>query len=73
MNRFNNSTITKVFFGLIKACGEGISLVGTSIVILLDVQLKPLVCRQAISHVLRPGENRIVCMCVCVCTYIGSS
>ena len=37
VERFNSSPEAKVFFGSIKACGEGISLVGASRVIILDV------------------------------------
>ncbi|KAL6218503.1 hypothetical protein ACLB2K_011713 [Fragaria x ananassa] len=60
MERFNNSPDAKVFFGSIKACGEGISLVGASRVLILDVHLNPSVTRQAIGRAFRPGQKRKV-------------
>lgn len=60
MERFNNSADAKVFFGSIKACGEGISLVGASRIIILDVHLNPSVTRQAIGRAFRPGQNKKV-------------
>lgn len=60
MERFNNSDYAKVFFGSIKACGEGISLVGASRVIILDVHLNPSVTRQAIGRAFRPGQKKKV-------------
>lgn len=57
---FNNSPDAKVFFGSIKACGEGISLVGASRIIILDVHLNPSVTRQAIGRAFRPGQTRKV-------------
>ncbi|KAJ7967276.1 protein CHROMATIN REMODELING 35-like [Quillaja saponaria] len=60
MERFNNSPDAKVFFGSIKACGEGISLVGASRIIILDVHLNPSVTRQAIGRAFRPGQNKKV-------------
>ncbi|KAI4298300.1 hypothetical protein L6164_031877 [Bauhinia variegata] len=60
MERFNNSPYAKVFFGSIKACGEGISLVGASRIIILDVHLNPSVTRQAIGRAFRPGQKRKV-------------
>ncbi|KAF2322855.1 hypothetical protein GH714_031398 [Hevea brasiliensis] len=60
MERFNNSTDAKVFFGSIKACGEGISLVGASRIIILDVHLNPSVTRQAIGRAFRPGQKNKV-------------
>lgn len=60
MERFNNSSVAKVLFGSIKACGEGISLVGASRVIILDVHLNPSVTRQAIGRAFRPGQNKRV-------------
>ena len=52
MEQFNNSSVAKVFFGSIKACGdwEGLSLVGASRIIILDVHLNPSVTRQAIGR-----------------------
>lgn len=60
MEQFNNSPDAKVFFGSIKACGEGISLVGASRIIILDVHLNPSVTRQAIGRAFRPGQKRKV-------------
>ncbi|KAL8151375.1 hypothetical protein V2J09_021183 [Rumex salicifolius] len=60
MERFNKSTDAKVFFGSIKACGEGISLVGASRIIILDVHLNPSVSRQAIGRAFRPGQVKKV-------------
>ncbi|EOX97926.1 PREDICTED: protein CHROMATIN REMODELING 35 isoform X2 [Theobroma cacao] len=60
MERFNNSPDAKVFFGSIKACGEGISLVGASRVIILDVHLNPSVTRQAVGRAFRPGQKKKV-------------
>lgn len=60
MEKFNNSSSARVFFGSIKACGEGISLVGASRIIILDVHLNPSVTRQAISRAFRPGQERKV-------------
>ncbi|KAL5074018.1 hypothetical protein RYX36_013002 [Vicia faba] len=60
MEKFNGSPEAKIFFGSIKACGEGISLVGASRVIILDVHLNPSVTRQAIGRAFRPGQKRKV-------------
>ncbi|KAK9136293.1 hypothetical protein Syun_015623 [Stephania yunnanensis] len=60
MERFNNSPDAKVLFGSIKACGEGISLVGASRLLILDVHLNPSVTRQAIGRAFRPGQTRKV-------------
>ncbi|PON77400.1 Helicase ARIP [Trema orientale] len=60
MERFNNSPYAKVFFGSIKACGEGISLVGASRILILDVHLNPSVTRQAIGRAFRPGQQKRV-------------
>ncbi|RLN41709.1 hypothetical protein C2845_PM01G04010 [Panicum miliaceum] len=60
VERFNNSPEAKVFFGSIKACGEGISLVGASRVIILDVHENPAVMRQAIGRAFRPGQSKMV-------------
>ncbi|PKI59475.1 hypothetical protein CRG98_020106 [Punica granatum] len=60
MERFNNSPDARVFFGSIKACGEGISLVGASRIIILDVHLNPSVTRQAIGRAFRPGQKKKV-------------
>lgn len=60
VERFNISADAKVFFGSIKACGEGISLVGASRVLIMDVQLNPSVTRQAIGRAFRPGQKKRV-------------
>nr|TKR85072.1 hypothetical protein D5086_0000251000 [Populus alba] len=60
MERFNGSPDAKVFFGSIKACGEGISLVGASRIIISDVHPKPPVTRQAIGRAFRPGREKKV-------------
>ncbi|CAH1425884.1 unnamed protein product [Lactuca virosa] len=60
MDQFNNSPDSRVFFGSIKACGEGISLVGASRIIILDIHLNPSVTRQAIGRAFRPGQIRKV-------------
>ncbi|KAE8729148.1 Detected protein of confused Function [Hibiscus syriacus] len=60
MDLFNNSPDARVFFGSIKACGERISLVGASRIIMLDVHLNPSVTRQAIGRAFRPGQKQKV-------------
>ncbi|KAK1395005.1 SNF2 domain-containing protein / helicase domain-containing protein [Heracleum sosnowskyi] len=60
MEHFNNSSDSRVLFGSIKACSEGISLVGASRIIVLDVHLNPSVTRQAIGRAFRPGQVRKV-------------
>ncbi|GKV24151.1 hypothetical protein SLEP1_g33798 [Rubroshorea leprosula] len=60
MERFNSSPDAKVLFGSIKACGEGISLVGASRILILDVHLNPSVTRQAIGRAFRPGQTKKV-------------
>ncbi|XP_057966169.1 protein CHROMATIN REMODELING 35-like isoform X4 [Malania oleifera] len=60
MECFNGSADAKIFFGSIKACGEGISLVGASRILILDVHLNPSVTRQAIGRAFRPGQQRKV-------------
>ncbi|KAG8046936.1 hypothetical protein GUJ93_ZPchr0008g12469 [Zizania palustris] len=60
MDQFNNSAEAKVLFGSIRACGEGISLVGASRVIILDVHFNPSVTRQAIGRAFRPGQQKKV-------------
>ncbi|KAI3968843.1 hypothetical protein MKX01_028993 [Papaver californicum] len=60
MERFNSSKDAKVFFGSIKACGEGISLVGASRLLILDIHLNPSVTRQAIGCAFRPGQTKKV-------------
>uniref|UniRef100_A0ACD5WQZ0 Uncharacterized protein n=1 Tax=Avena sativa TaxID=4498 RepID=A0ACD5WQZ0_AVESA len=60
VERFNNSQYAKIFFGSIKACGEGISLVGASRVVILDVHENPSVMRQALGRAFRPGQSKMV-------------
>ncbi|XP_019090912.1 PREDICTED: SNF2 domain-containing protein CLASSY 3-like isoform X1 [Camelina sativa] len=61
INEFNDpKSKAKVFLASTKACSEGISLVGASRVILLDVVWNPAVERQAISRAYRIGQQRIV-------------
>ncbi|KAI3840760.1 hypothetical protein MKX03_006496, partial [Papaver bracteatum] len=60
MERFNNSKDAKVLFGSVKACGEGISLVGASRLLILDIHLNPSVTRQAIGRAFRPGQTKKV-------------
>ncbi|CAA2983412.1 CHROMATIN REMODELING 35-like isoform X2 [Olea europaea subsp. europaea] len=60
MERFNTSPDARVFFGSIKACGEGISLVGASRIIILDIHLNPSITRQAIGRAFRPGQLKKV-------------
>ncbi|WCJ27885.1 Protein CHROMATIN REMODELING 35 [Euphorbia peplus] len=60
MEQFNGSENARVFFGSIKACGEGISLVGASRILILDVHLNPSVTRQAIGRAFRPGQTKKV-------------
>ncbi|KAF9619375.1 hypothetical protein IFM89_006562 [Coptis chinensis] len=60
MERFNSSSDARIFFGSIQACGEGISLVGASRILIMDVHLNPSVTRQAIGRAFRPGQARKV-------------
>ncbi|KAK1352617.1 SNF2 domain-containing protein CLASSY 3-like [Heracleum sosnowskyi] len=50
----------RVLLASIKACSEGINLVGASRVVLLDVVWNPSVERQAISRAYRLGQEKIV-------------
>lgn len=50
----------KVLLASLKACSEGINLVGASRVVLLDVHWNPSVERQAISRAYRLGQKKIV-------------
>ncbi|KVH95261.1 Helicase, C-terminal [Cynara cardunculus var. scolymus] len=50
----------KVLLASIRACSEGISLVGASRVVLLDVVWNPSVERQAISRAYRLGQTKLV-------------
>ncbi|CAL1376024.1 unnamed protein product [Linum trigynum] len=61
MKKFNDpSTDAKVFLASTKACSEGISLIGASRVVLLDVVWNPSVTRQAISRAYRLGQTKVV-------------
>ncbi|CAO2813836.1 unnamed protein product [Amaranthus hypochondriacus] len=60
MEQFNSSPNSRVFFGSIKACGEGISLTGASRILMLDVHLNPSVTWQAICRAFRPGQQKKV-------------
>nr|XP_011470598.1 PREDICTED: SNF2 domain-containing protein CLASSY 3-like [Fragaria vesca subsp. vesca] len=61
MSNFNDpSTKVKVLLATTKGCNEGISLVGASRVVLLDVAWNPSVERQAISRAYRLGQKKIV-------------
>ncbi|WOG83707.1 hypothetical protein DCAR_0102884 [Daucus carota subsp. sativus] len=51
---------SRVLLASIKACSEGIHLVGASRVVLLDVVWNPSVERQAISRAYRIGQTKIV-------------
>ncbi|MCD7470726.1 hypothetical protein HAX54_010822 [Datura stramonium] len=53
----------KVLLASIKACSEGISLIGASRVVLLDVLWNPSVEQQAISRAYRTGPDQI-CACL---------
>ncbi|KAI3693750.1 hypothetical protein L1987_76702 [Smallanthus sonchifolius] len=50
----------KVLLASLKACSEGINLVGASRVVLLDVHWNPSVERQAISRAYRLGQKKLV-------------
>ncbi|XP_076930725.1 uncharacterized protein LOC143595642 [Bidens hawaiensis] len=60
VDQFNNSSDAKVFFGSIKGCGEVLSLIGASRIIILDAHLNPPVTRQAIGRAFRPALVRKV-------------
>ncbi|CAN1748490.1 SNF2 domain-containing protein CLASSY 3 [Linum perenne] len=61
IKEFNNpSSDAKVLLASTKACSEGISLVGASRVVLLDVVWNPSVARQAISRAYRLGQTKVV-------------
>lgn len=58
---FNNpKSEARVLLASTKACSEGISLIGASRVVLLDVVWNPSVERQAISRAYRIGQTRVV-------------
>ncbi|XP_019420610.1 PREDICTED: SNF2 domain-containing protein CLASSY 3-like [Lupinus angustifolius] len=61
INSFNNpNSKVRVMLASTKACYEGISLVGASRVVLLDVVWNPSVERQAISRAYRLGQKKYV-------------
>ncbi|KAF3448210.1 hypothetical protein FNV43_RR08923 [Rhamnella rubrinervis] len=58
---FNDpSSEARVLLASIKACSEGINLVGASRVVFLDVVWNPSVDRQAVSRAFRLGQKRFV-------------
>jgi len=61
IHSFNDENCqAKVLLASTKACSEGISLVGASRVVLLDVVWNPSVERQAISRAYRIGQKKVV-------------
>ncbi|KAJ7295060.1 hypothetical protein O6H91_Y215100 [Diphasiastrum complanatum] len=60
IREFNEGKDSIVLFGSIKACGEGISLVGASRIVFLDIPWNPAVARQAISRAFRIGQKHKV-------------
>lgn len=61
INKFNDMTSeAKVVLASIKACGEGINLVGASRVVLLDVVWNPSLEKQATRRAYRLGQKRVV-------------
>ena len=60
INRFNTDPEAKMMCASIKACGEGVSLVGASRVVMLEVVWNPSVTRQAISRAFRIGQQKKV-------------
>lgn len=60
INKFNNDPDAKMLCASIKACGEGISLVGASRVVILEVVWNHAVTRQAISRAFRIGQLKKV-------------
>ncbi|KAH7365224.1 hypothetical protein KP509_18G015200 [Ceratopteris richardii] len=60
INKFNRSKKAQVLLASIKACGEGVSLVGASRVVFLDLSWNPAVMQQAISRAFRLGQNKRV-------------
>ncbi|KAL3348371.1 hypothetical protein AABB24_021834 [Solanum stoloniferum] len=61
INSLNDSkSDVKVLLASIKACSEGISLIGASRVVLLDVLWNPSVEQQAISRAYRSGQTKFV-------------
>ncbi|KAJ3702736.1 hypothetical protein LUZ61_006441 [Rhynchospora tenuis] len=66
--RFNNSKDAKILFGSVKACGEGISLVGASRLVILDQHANPSVTRQVVGRAFRPGQvKKVFCYRLVAC------
>ncbi|KAJ4820237.1 DNA repair/recombination protein [Rhynchospora pubera] len=67
-DRFNNSKDAKILFGSVKACGEGISLVGASRLVILDQHANPSVTRQVVGRAFRPGQvKKVFCYRLVAC------
>ncbi|KAJ7297347.1 hypothetical protein O6H91_Y062400 [Diphasiastrum complanatum] len=61
IDSFNSDkNCSHVLLASLKACGEGISLVGASRIILLDAAWNPAVIRQAVSRAFRIGQQKLV-------------
>ncbi|KAI3991428.1 hypothetical protein MKX01_006727 [Papaver californicum] len=61
LTRFNDpGSQVKVMLASIKVCGEGISLIGASRIVMLDVVWNPSVTKQAISRAYRLGQKKVV-------------
>lgn len=60
ITKFNNDPDARMLCASIKACGEGISLVGASRVVILEVVWNHAVTRQAISRAFRIGQRKKV-------------
>ncbi|KAL3537109.1 hypothetical protein ACH5RR_000475 [Cinchona calisaya] len=61
INRFNDpNSDAFIFLASTKCCSEGISLVGASRIVLLDVVWNPSVERQAICRAYRLGQKKVV-------------
>ncbi|BFI24385.1 DNA repair and recombination protein RAD54 and RAD54-like protein [Marchantia polymorpha subsp. ruderalis] len=61
IEKFNNpSSEACVLLASTKACGEGVSLIGASRVVFLDVLWNPAVIKQAMSRAFRLGQKKIV-------------
>jgi DNA repair and recombination RAD54-like protein len=67
IDKFNKDREVKVLFASIKVCGEGVSLIGASRVVFLDLHWNPAVLRQAVSRAYRIGQTRKVFIYRLVC------
>ena len=56
-----------LLFASIKVCGEGISLIGASRIVFLDLHWNPAVLRQAVSRAYRIGQMKKVFVYRLVC------